>query len=93
MIARTKSTLVNPMAPSRDARDVWPTPPRTLDERIQRIEAMGQRITTYIQFMSRVASLDGYSSEAKERGVTAFYDRMVVVEHQLRKLQESLWLE
>jgi hypothetical protein len=93
MIARTKSAAANPVAPSRTAREVWPMPPQSLEDRLHRIEAMGQRITGYIQFMCQVASLNGSSAEAKERGVAAFYEQMLVVENQLRKIQESLWLE
>ncbi len=83
----------NPVPPSRELRERWPIAPQTLDERLQRIEAMGQRITAYIQFMCQVETLTGCSDEAKERGVTAFYDRMIVVENQLRKIQENLRLE
>jgi hypothetical protein len=68
-------------------------PPQSLEDRLHRIEAMGQRITGYIQFMCTAATLNGSSNEAKERGVTAFYEQMLVVENQLRKIQESLWLE
>ena len=71
----------------------WLTAPRTLAERQERIEVMGQRIGGYIQFMGQVATLNGTSAEAKERAVTAFYERMVIVEGQLRRIQEALTLE
>ncbi len=71
---------------------LWPTPPKTMEERLQRIEAMGQRINGYIQFMCQVGSLNGTSAEAKERAVTAFHERMVVVESQLGRIQEDLRL-
>ena len=71
----------------------WLTAPRTLEERLLRIEAMGQRISGHVQFMCQVASLAGTSAEAKERAVTAFYERMVVVESQLGRIQRDIQLE
>jgi hypothetical protein len=71
---------------------LWSTPPWTLEERLQRIEAMGQRIDGYIRFMCQVGSLSGTSAEAKERAVTAFYERLVIVESQLGRIQEDLRL-
>jgi hypothetical protein len=70
----------------------WLTPPWTTAERLQRIEAMGLRINGYVQFMCQVESLNGTSAEAKERAVTIFYERMVVVESQLRGIQDALRL-
>jgi hypothetical protein len=70
----------------------WLTPPWTLAEHLQRIEALGQRINGYVQFMCQVGSLNGTSAEAKERSVTAFYERMVIVERQLRCIQDALQL-
>jgi hypothetical protein len=69
------------------------TPPETLEERLRRIEAMGQRIDEYVRFMCQVATLNGASVEAKERAVTAFYERMVVLESQLGRIHEDLRLE
>jgi hypothetical protein len=70
----------------------WLTPPLTQAECLLRIEAMGQRINGYVQFMCQLGSLDGTSAEAKERSVTVFYERMVVVERQLRSIQDALKL-
>jgi hypothetical protein len=79
--------------PGREAPPYpWPTPPWTLEERLHRIEAMAQRINGYIRFMCQVGSLNGTSAEAKERAVTAFYERMVVVESQLGRIEEDLRL-
>jgi hypothetical protein len=85
-----------PNGPStaRPARRPAPalTPPATLEERLQRIEAMGQRITGYVEFMCQVCALAGTSAEAKERAVTAFHDRMVVAEKQLGQVHDDLRL-
>ncbi|MCI0462700.1 MAG: hypothetical protein L0Z62_37605 [Gemmataceae bacterium] len=70
----------------------WQTPPWTTSERLQRIEVMGQRIHGYIQFIGTVGNLNGTSAEAKEKAVAAFYDRIVVLERQLGRIQEDLQL-
>jgi hypothetical protein len=70
----------------------WQTPPWTTEERLQRIQVMGQRIAGYIQFMCKVADLTGTSAEAKERAVQAFYEQMTIVDRQLGRIQEELSL-
>ena len=65
----------------------------TLVERLQRIEAMGHRIDTYIRSMGQVVALHNASAELKERAVTAFYERMVVAEKQLGRIHEEFQLE
>ena len=87
-------------APSRDAAlaqeemppAYWLAPPWTLKERLERIEAMGQRMNAYIRFILQINSLNGTSAEAKEKAVIAFYDRMVALESQLIRIQEDLRL-
>ena len=69
------------------------TPPRTMEDRVQRIESLGQRIDGYIRFMCQIEGLTGTSAEAKERAVTTFYERILVVERQLGRIQEDLRLE
>ena len=68
------------------------TAPWTTEERLQRIAAMGQRIDGYIQYMCQVGNLGGTSAEAKEKAVTAFYERLLVLERQLGRIQEELQL-
>ena len=67
--------------------------PRTMEERLQSIESLGQKIDGYIRFMCQVGGLTGTSAEAKERAVTTFYESMLVVERQLGRIQERLHLE
>jgi hypothetical protein len=95
MTAKTKT----PSAPS-DPQDIgrpwagpWPTDASTTEERLLRIEAMGQRIHGYVQFMCQPGNLSGTSAEAKEKAVRAFYERMVHLECQLARIQEALQLE
>jgi hypothetical protein len=66
--------------------------PWTTEERLQRIAAMGQRIDSYIQFMTEIGKMSGTSTEAKDKAVAAFYDRMVVLERELGRIQEELHL-
>jgi hypothetical protein len=69
------------------------TPLLTLEERVQRIEALAGRINGYVKFMCQVASLDGMSGEAKERAVTVFHEYMITVENQLGRIYEHFRLE
>lgn len=87
--ANAPSVLPFGMAPA----GLWTTPAWTLEERLQRIEVMGQRLNGYIQFIGQVASMTGTSGEAKERAVKAFYERMLAVDGQLGRIQENLKLE
>ena len=92
----TKDELLPTPGASR-AKEVlpscWSTPPWTLEERLHRIDVLGQKIAEYVRFMCHVAGLNGASAEVKERAVTAFYDKMVVVEKQLARIHENLRLE
>lgn len=69
------------------------TPPWTLEERVHGIEAMAQRIASYIRFICDIDTLNGASAEVKERAVTAFYEQMVIVESQLGRIHDQLQLE
>jgi hypothetical protein len=69
------------------------TMPLTLEERLHRIEAMGQRIDSYIKFMCQIGSLTGSSAEAKERAVATFYEQLVIVEGQLGLIHDNFQLE
>ena len=68
------------------------TPPWTTEERLRRIEALGRQVNGYVQFMCQVGKLRGTSAEAKDKAVAAFYERMVVLERQLGRIQEELQL-
>lgn len=93
MASKAKAPPVAAPAAAEEAQTgPWLTPAWTMEERLRRIEAMGQRIHGYIQFMSQVGSLSGTSDEAKERAVTAFYERMVVVDRQLGRIHDDLRL-
>jgi hypothetical protein len=69
------------------------TPLWTTAERLQRIEALGQRINGYVQFMCQLDNLNGTSAEAKDKAVIAFYEQLVVLERRLGRIQDNLKLE
>jgi len=71
----------------------WQTSPWTTEERLRRIEVMGQQVNGYVQFMCQVGTLNGSSAEAKENAVVAFYEQMVVLVRQLGRIQEDFRLE
>ncbi|MFO0930205.1 MAG: hypothetical protein U0736_24795 [Gemmataceae bacterium] len=80
-------------APATDAEvEPWTGPPRSMAERLERIKAMAERINQYVKFMCDVGSLSSTSNDAKEKAVCAFHDRMVIVETQLARIHEELWL-
>ncbi len=64
----------------------------TLEDRLRVIDRMHERISGHVQFMCRIASLEGSSVEAKEQAVTAFHDRMIALEHQLDRIHEEVQL-
>jgi hypothetical protein len=68
------------------------TPTSTLEERLEHIEALCQRINGYIRFIGEVGGLAKASAEAKKRAVVAFHDRLAAAERQLDHIQEELRL-
>jgi hypothetical protein len=74
-------------------RPVALTPPWTMEERLHRIEVLGQRINGYVQYMSQDGNLNATSVETKERAIVAFYEQLVVTERQLAHIHDSFQLE
>ena len=70
----------------------WVQPALTTEERLRLIEALWQRVAGYVRFMCEIGSLNGTSAEMKERAVTAFHERMALLESQLGRIQEDLRL-
>jgi hypothetical protein len=54
---------------------------------------MGQRVNGYVEFMAKISSLSGSSTEAKEKAVVAFYDCLLDLEQRLKRIQERFQLE
>jgi hypothetical protein len=74
-------------------RPLTDRPPWTTEERLKRIEAMGQRINGYVQFMCAIGNQNRTSAEARDKAITAFYEQMVVLERQLGLIQDEFKLE
>ena len=90
--ARSRTPVSVPPAGELQAASWMEPPPWTLEERLRRIRDLGQRINGYVEFMCQVGGLAGSSAEAKERAVTAFYERLLVVEGQLGRIHDDLRL-
>jgi hypothetical protein len=79
--------------PANDALvSVWQNKPLDTQERLQRIAALGQRISSYVQFMCEIASAHNASDEAKEKVIAAFYDKLQSVERQLCRIHDEFRL-
>jgi hypothetical protein len=72
--------------------DLLLMPVFTTEERLQRLQILGQRIDGYIRFMSKISAMNGVSREAKDKAVTRFYDRLTVLERDLERIREEVWL-
>ena len=98
MAAKTKTTARPAARPATPAAEdgpptgPWATAPRTPEERLRRIAALGRQITEYVGFMCQSGTLDGTSAEAKEKATSAFYDRLGVAERQLARIHDDLRL-
>lgn len=67
-------------------------PPLTTDQRILAIEELLRRVNGYAKFTCRTDGLEGTSTEAREKAVAAFYERMSVLERQLGRIHEDYQL-
>lgn len=85
--------LATPRLPVPRPGMLWPRPPCTTEERLERIESMGRRIAGYVQFMCQAGNANGASADAKEKAVRSFYEQMVILERQLGRIQEDFQLE
>ncbi len=74
-------------------RPLAETPPWTTAERLQRIEALGQRINGYVQFMCQAGNPNHASDEARDKAVVAFYEQMVLLERHLGRIHDDFQLE
>src|SRR5262245_50187896 len=86
----TSATRLSKTSLSPARTPPWTAPAWTMAERLERIAALGQRVEGYVRFMCDIAAFGGASDEAKERAVTAFYEKMITVERQLGCIQEHL---
>jgi hypothetical protein len=90
MTTKTKGPLAPP--PKEATGPAWETPPWTAEERLQRIQALGQRLNGHVEFMGGLGNLNGTSAEAKDKAITLFYERLTALEKQLARILEDLRL-
>jgi len=67
-------------------------PPAVVDERLERIGALWQRSSGYVQFICAADRLDGASVELKEKALDALCARLIIIERQLSRIQDDLRL-
>jgi len=81
-----------PMLTKANGQAQQADPPLTTQQHLEGIEKLLQRVNEHVEFMRGVDAMRGSSAEAKEAAVTAFYDRMTVLERQLGRISEGLRL-
>ncbi len=69
--------------------DLLRTPPRTTEDRLLHIAALGRRIQQYIKFMGAIGDMAGSSAEAKELAVVVFHDCLAALEPRLGDIPEE----
>jgi len=67
-------------------------PAAVVDERLERIGALWQRSSGYVQFICAAGHLGGTSVELKEKALDALCARLVIIERQLSRIQDDLRL-
>jgi len=87
--ARPSANAVREIEPLTDS---WFASAYTTEDRLIRIQALSEKIDDHIEFMHKVESLTGTSSEAKEKAVETFYDSLLVMEQHLKRIRENLQL-
>lgn len=85
------SPVLSPL-PDAKAMINWAQPPLNNDDYLQRIEVLQERICEHVRFICDSDSLGGVSTEAKHFTVTAFYERLLQLDHSLRRLGDNLRL-
>jgi hypothetical protein len=93
--AARKNSHTKAKASSHDldsSNDMLRTTPLTTEDRLEHIQALGQRVVSYVKFMRTVGRLEGSSAESKDRAVAVFYDRLYLMEQELARIYDSLLL-
>jgi len=90
---------VNAKAPSMPATppgEFLPDPEMmpcvTTEDHLARIQALGRKIEEHIRFMGTVATLPGTSAESRAKAVSAFHERLLILERGLAQTLEELRL-
>lgn len=67
--------------------------PTNAEEHVKRIELLGERINSYIQFMCQAVNSKGCSAEMVDKALAAFYKQVVLAENQLRQISDEFRLQ
>src|SRR5262245_51927851 len=70
--------------------DLLRTPPRTTEDRLLHIAALGRRIQQYIRFMGAAGNIAMSTNEANELAVVVFHDCLSAREPQLGVIPQGL---
>jgi hypothetical protein len=87
-----KSPPPTSKAPLAASAELPRTPPATAEEFLLHIGVLGKRVEGHVTFMSGVERLTGTSSEAKNKALSMFYQRLVAMEVELNRVREELEL-
>ena len=79
-------------APLAASAELPRTPPASAEEYLLHIGVLGKRVEGHVTFMCGVERLIGTSSEAKNRALSLFYQRLVAMEVELNRVREELEL-
>jgi hypothetical protein len=70
--------------------DLLRTTPRTTEDRLLHIEALGRRIASYVRFIGAVPSMAGSSGETKELAIAVFHACLAALEPPLGRIPKKL---
>jgi len=79
-------------APLASSAELPRTAPATAEEYLLHIGVLGKRVEGHVAFMCAVERMCGTSSEAKNRALSHFYQRLVAMELELNRVREELEL-
>lgn len=88
---KSKATRVARSYPDLEPlNDLLRTPPKTTEDRLLHIAALGRRIQEYIKFMGAIGKMTGSSMEAKSLAVVVFHDCLAALEPRLGDIPEKM---
>jgi len=88
----TKAPPPTSKAPLAVTAELPRTPPANAEEYLLHIGLLGKRVEGHVTFMCGVDRLNGTSSEAKNKALSQFYQRLVAMELELNRVREELEL-
>jgi hypothetical protein len=90
--AKPKATNIATATEAEPLPEGWHTPPVTKEECLERIRTLGQRVVNCVRFMNGIDTVRGTSEESRQRALIAFYERLLIFERELGRIQEELQL-